>query len=1300
MHKKLGNFVYVWLVLLLVAQAFMTTMGTISVKGEENQTQKLASLDSIKAKNDKVELKVTIKNEEEASKVKIHYKTNVSLKKASWKDSKNKASIQLDKENKTLIVSIPKDADFKDTIELSLGESVTKSEKIQFIYEEQSLAAVIQATTTKTETKTATKASTKEKTENSKKSNDKLDASKIKSNKQSIQQAKKAANEGTDIRSYFSNENATIITAAHTVYLDSDGNVLQEPIPADATVRVYYNWEIPENIRSQMKAGDYFNFQLPDELKPLKEMEGDLKNTDGEVYAHYTIDTDGNVQFVFNENVTTESNISGDFNFDTEFNKATIPGPGDQTIHFPEADNLPPIDVIIKPATDKEIDKKGAFDRSPNPTSIKWTVDFNQAMNALTNPKITENWPDGTTYQSAKIYKLVMNLDGTVKEVGEQLDPSEYTIDNDGNIKLKGKTNDAYRVVYDTKIDESVIPKDGGNLSFSNTATLSDDTQPEGIDAKASLTTKYGKMIEKEKTGYDADTQTFSWAIHYNYGEKTIPENQAVITDTLSDNMDLVDGSVEIHAISFDANGNEVKGDTLVEGSDYTLTPTADGKFKINFLHAINSAIKIDYKTKVSDIVTDTTAVTNKVETDTGENSEDGGTANQENIIKQLGSVDYAKELSTWTLDVNKNGYEMNDLVIKDSYSPSPGLTMNTVNGNYDFTIQDVTANKTLVEGTDYDLKLVKSDSGDETGFQVTYKGDYANTDHAFKVTYQTKFDITLLDPNDPNLDKFINTAGIDWSDGSNNKHHSDDEADFKPDYAYSLNALKGGEYNAQTKQITWTMAVNLSGNELKDAFLQDKVLDNQNYVGDSLKIYKGHTEADGTVTKESDDAINDQMKAVIAPSASNDQTLKVLFPDGGSQTYVIEFKTSLAGQIIENSNAYDNVATYSNKDQSRDVTGEVSVKNGGSFIQKEGEQNKDNPDYVDWHAVINPSLSTLDNVVITDTPSENQSIDKDSIKLYETTIAEDGTVTPNKEKPLTLNKDYTVELTTDNETGEQKLTVKMANKIDTAYYMEYQSYITSSTEGKEDTVSNAIHVTGDGTKTIDGDDSKDVVVEVDHSGGNANGKKGSLTIQKTKADTTQPLTGATFQIWDTSKTQLLRESKVDENGQIKFGGLPQGEYLLVESKAPSGYVIADDLVSGRKITINDQTSAETAKYVVPNQINELVVTKANSSGQRLAGAEFELERLNTLLGDKWEKVPLKTDTTNAKGKLSVEGLQAGMYRLTEIKAPAGYLLNTSKQYFVVSSNGKLSHNKTISLFKVDYQGTAQLIKKMPMGKN
>ena len=74
---------------------------------------------------------------------------------------------------------------------------------------------------------------------------------------------------------------------------------------------------------------------------------------------------------------------------------------------------------------------------------------------------------------------------------------------------------------------------------------------------------------------------------------------------------------------------------------------------------------------------------------------------------------------------------------------------------------------------------------------------------------------------------------------------------------------------------------------------------------------------------------------------------------------------------------------------------------------------------------MINGAQSVLDDVVITDTPSPNQVLDPESLVIYGTNVTEDGTITPDKSVILEEGKDYTLEVTTDNETGQQKLSLK-----------------------------------------------------------------------------------------------------------------------------------------------------------------------------------------------------------------------------------------------------------------------------------
>ena len=1228
----------------------------------------------------------------------VHYSANVSIKAAHWAAPNNTRKIQVDDQKKQIQIELNQQA-LADTLVLTLNPTTT--EDVTFSYGQQQRALTLNTGTDPTESTTITSSpaasanegSTEEASTNSSvpRSSEETVASTTKAIESKTTESttvKPRVAGPTDISDYFTGDETTIIdNFEDPIYLNPDGTPATPPYKEDVTIHWNFNWSIPEDVREQMKAGDYFEFQLPGNLKPNKPGSGDLVDAEGNVYGTYTISEDGTVRFTFNERITSESDIHGDFSLDTHLNDSDGRGPGDWVIDIPTQEDLPPVVIPIVPDTEQQIDKQGHFDRTPNPSAITWTVDINQAMKDQTNPTVTETWPTGNTFKSVKVYELVMNLDGTIKEVGRELSPDEYTYDANGNVTIKGDTNKAYRLEYQTTIDEAVILDGGGDVPFKNHATLTSDNNPNGLDAEATVTATYGKMLDKRNIDYDETNQEFTWEINYNYGEQTIPKGQAVITDTMGDNLTFEPDSLHLYSVTFDDKGNEVVGAELVEGKDYKVVINGDGSFAIDFLHDVNGAVKIDYKTKVDGIVEGDVAVNNRVDVGTGQHSEGDGTASQQNIIKNTGAVDDQNSTIGWTLAVNQNNYLMENAVITDTYEPVPGLTMvpNSL------VVKDTTTGAQLTLGKDFMVEITRNADG-ETGFKVSFIGAYAKTSDAFHITYTTFFDVTELDANDPALDHYRNTAAIDWTDEAGNNHHSEDSKPFKPLPAFDLNAQKSGVYNAVTKEITWTLAVNLSNNRLVDAFLTDPILANQTYLAGSLKVYEGNTKPDGSVEKvKPTQPLTDI--TMEEPSEKNQNTWRVDFPND-SRTYVIEFKTSVDEKVIEGSASYDNTASYTNQGSSRDVTGKVSIQHGGESVKKGGEYHKDDPDHVYWHVMINGAQSVLDDVVITDTPSPNQVLDPESWVIYGTNVTEDGTITPDKSVILEEGKDYTLEVTTDNETGQQKIVVKMAH-IEAPYYMEYRSLVTSSAAGSTDTVSNQVSITGNGSEVVHGDDNGDVVVDIDHSGGHATGTKGKIQLKKTAMDGTTILAGAHFQIWDQAKTQVLREGTVDATGVITFGGLPQGQYILVETKAPEGYTVSDELAKGRVITIDEETSAEGAQpTIIKNDVNKVFLEKMDEKGKKLVNARFKLEHAVTTPFTHWEEVPLAPDRTNANGQLEVDSLKPGLYQFTEIEAPTGYLLNTTPVPFEIAekNTGKPAVVVASDNF-VNYKGAFQIVK-------
>ncbi|WP_201733976.1 collagen binding domain-containing protein, partial [Carnobacterium maltaromaticum] len=109
-----------------------------------------------------------------------------------------------------------------------------------------------------------------------------------------------------------------------------------------------------------------------------------------------------------------ESDIFGNFNFEGELDPNNITGTGPNHIETPFVDNQPGIDITVKPDVTSSVDKKGAFDKIPNPNKVTWNVDINKALDEITNASLTEAIPDGLTFETFKIYQVTVDLKGKV----------------------------------------------------------------------------------------------------------------------------------------------------------------------------------------------------------------------------------------------------------------------------------------------------------------------------------------------------------------------------------------------------------------------------------------------------------------------------------------------------------------------------------------------------------------------------------------------------------------------------------------------------------------------------------------------------------------------------------------------------------------------------------------------------------------------------------------------------------------------------------------------------------------------
>ena len=163
---------------------------------------------------------------------------------------------------------------------------------------------------------------------------------------------------------------------------------------------------------------------------------------------------------------------------------------------------------------------------------------------------------------------------------------------------------------------------------------------------------------------------------------------------------------------------------------------------------------------------------------------------------------------------------------------------------------------------------------------------------------------------------------------------------------------------------------------------------------------------------------------------------------------------------------------------------------------------------------------------------------------------------------------------------------------------------------------------------------------------------KGSLTINKTDADTGKALAGVTYRLYDSAGNKIA-DAITGADGKASFSDLPLGSYTYQEISAPEGYVVDD---TKYQITITTETLNITETRTNTMAKGSITVRKVDVTGSPLAGAELLLETSTD--GKAWTEV--SRITTDKTGIAQWTDLKIGaQYRLTETKAPAGYTLMT-----------------------------------------
>ena len=166
-----------------------------------------------------------------------------------------------------------------------------------------------------------------------------------------------------------------------------------------------------------------------------------------------------------------------------------------------------------------------------------------------------------------------------------------------------------------------------------------------------------------------------------------------------------------------------------------------------------------------------------------------------------------------------------------------------------------------------------------------------------------------------------------------------------------------------------------------------------------------------------------------------------------------------------------------------------------------------------------------------------------------------------------------------------------------------------------------------------------------------------------------QPMTGATFKLYRYGDDGKLDYDKswdatvTNNDGTVSFSDndLYEGKYQLIETKAPEGYVIPNDLAKGVDVNITGDQTLTYPTIEEPVFRRTVVLKKSDGNfGNPIAGITYALyQEDGTELA--------KDLVTNKDGEVALPfDLPAGQYYFKETKTLPPYRLNTDKHAFTI----------------------------------
>ncbi|PHF30949.1 collagen-binding protein [Bacillus wiedmannii] len=927
---------------------------------------------------------------------------------------------------------------------------------------------------------------------------------------------------------------------------------------------------------------------------------------------------------------------------------------------------------------------------------ITWIIGFNYNNVEIKDPYVIDVIQDKQKLVPGSIEVRDMILNGSPDNArpGDAVSPKEYELEeptdknkNTLKVHFKQSINSPYYIIFKTSLDGELIQG-----TYKNEAELKDGSKIVNTLKGDTQVNKGGSFVTKKAV---QDDNYINWSIAINESQSTIAD--AVVTDDPTDNQVLVADSFHLYPTTVDPYGNLTKDtvNELKEGTDYKLKITTDnntGKqhFEIAFLKKIDRAYILEYRSLIN--ADDKEKVSNKAKiagnqltvknTETVETIEvrmssgsGGGSA-----TKGRGNLEIIK-VDNDNKKVPLSGAEFTlydrtgKTVIREITTDKDGIAKFNNLKRDKYLLKETKAPEGYV--ISWDLKQGKIV---ELGTQETTTYKLANKKFVGKVVLTKSDDLnknatlqgavfTLLDK-----DKKIIPEHEKLTTNNNGQIIIDK---LKPGTYYLQETKAPEHYQLDSKLIPFTISedqttvVNQTAtNSLtKGSALLTKV-DNYNKTlagaeftvqdrnGKNIPGYeKLTTNEHGQIEAKDLRPGKYQFVETKAPEHYELDKTPILFEIEKSQTTVasITAKNSLikGGVTLTKVDDIDDTTLEGAvfkivNDKNEDVRTNLKTEKDGTLTVKDLDPGDYQfiettpPKYYDLNKEPIPFTIEKSQTSIISITAKN-SLTTGAVELLK--VDEFDKKTPLAGAMFKIvndkNEDVRTELTTDTNG-----TVKASDLRPGKY-----KFIETKAPEHYELRSTPIEF------TIEKGQKTPIVITAEN---------GLLPgdVELTKLDDTDGtvLTGAVFKIVNNKNEDVRTELVTNQEGKIIATGLRPGNYKFIEMKAPEHYTL-------NKTPIEFTIKESQATAINVTATNSLIkggieLTKVDSvnAKETLEGAVFKI------VNDKGEDVRTEL-TTDKDGKLVVQDLRPGNYKLIETKAPTYYDVNEEPIEFTIEKS-------------------------------